>query len=65
MFLDTLAPTPGETQEQPSQGVLEVGTKGATVVHPEHGPIKLPKGKYIVQTQKEATGKHTHQSVKD
>ena len=60
-----MAATPGEKKEQPSQGTIEVGAKGATVTHPEHGPIKLPPGKYIVQTQKEATGKHTHQSVKD
>lgn len=65
MFPETMAATPGETQQQPSQGVVEVGPKGATVTHPEHGEVKLPPGKYIVQTQKEATGKHTTQSVKD
>jgi hypothetical protein len=65
MFMDLLAPTPGESQEQPSQGVIEVGKEGAKVTHPEHGDIKLPKGKYIVQTQKEAVGKNKHQSVKD
>lgn len=65
MFPGSLAPTPGESQEQPSQGVLEVGAKGAEVVHPEHKPIKLKKGKYIVQTQKEAVGKNKSQSVKD
>jgi hypothetical protein len=36
-----------------------------TITHPEHKPIKLPKGKYVVKVQKEATGKNTHQSVKD
>ena len=65
MFPDTAAATPGETQEQPSEGVLEVGKEGASITHPEHKPINLPKGKYIVQTQKEATGKRRHQSVKD
>lgn len=65
MFPDTMAPTPGEAQEQPSQGVIEVGAEGAKVTHPEHGPIKLPKGKYIVQTQKEAVGKNKHQAVTD
>jgi hypothetical protein len=65
LFPDALAPTPGETQEQPSQGVVEVGKEGAKVTHPEHADIKLPKGKYIVQTQKEAVGKNKHQSVKD
>lgn len=65
MFPDTMAPTPGEAQEQPSQGVIEVGAAGAKVTHPEHGDIKLPPGKYIVQTQKEAAGKNKTQSVKD
>ena len=65
MFPDSMAPTPGESQEQPSQGVIEVGKKGAKVIHPEHKPIKLKKGKYIVQTQKEAVGKNKSQSVKD
>lgn len=65
LFPDLLAATPGETQEQPSQGVVEVGKEGAHVTHPEHGDIKLPEGKYIVQTQKEAVGKNKHQSVKD
>ena len=65
MFPESLAPTPGESQEQPSQGVIEVGKDGAKVIHPEHGPINLPKGKYLVQTQKEAVGKNKFQSVKD
>jgi hypothetical protein len=65
MFADTLAPTPGEAQVQPSQGALEVGAAGAKVIHPEHGAIPLKQGKYIVQTQKESTGKNKHQSVKD
>jgi len=65
MFPDALAPTPGESQEQPSQGVVEVGQDGATVTHPEHGPLKLGQGKYIVQTQKESTGRNKYQSVKD
>lgn len=65
MFPEMLAPTPGETQEQASQGVVEVGADGAKVTHPEHGDVKLPKGKYIVQTQKEAVGKNKSQSVKD
>lgn len=65
MFPDALAPTPGESQEQPSQGVVEVGEGGAKVTHPEHAALKLPKGKYIVQTQKEAVGKNKSQSVKD
>lgn len=65
MFLEMVASTPGETQEQPSTGTIEVGKEGAKVTHPEHGDIKLPKGKYIVQTQKEAVGKNRSQSVKD
>ena len=65
MFPETLAPTPGEAQVQPSQGVVEVGKDGASVTHPEHKDINLPPGKYIVQTQKEAVGKNKTQSVKD
>ena len=65
LFPDMVAATPGEVQEQPSSGVVEVGPGGAKVTHPEHGDVKLPKGKYIVQTQKEAVGKNKHQSVKD
>ena len=65
MFPDMVDATPGETQEQPSAGIVEVGKDGAKVTHPEHGDIKLPPGKYAVQTQKEAVGKNKHQSVKD
>ena len=65
MFPDTKAPTPGETQEQPSQGIVEVGKEGAQVTHPEHAAVKLKKGTYAVQTQKEAAGKNKTQSVKD
>jgi hypothetical protein len=46
------------------EGILKVD-KQATITHPEHGDIKLPKGDYVVKVQKEATGKHTHSSVKD
>ena len=46
------------------EGTIKVD-KATTMVHPEHDPIKLPKGDYVVKIQKEATGKHTHQSVKD
>ena len=65
MFADSADLSPGDTKEQPSEGVLEVGEGGATVTHPEHKSVKLPKGQYVVKTQKEATGKHTHQSVRD
>ena len=65
MFPDTMAATPGEAKEQPSQGIVEVGDKGAKVTHPEHAAVKLPPGKYAVQTQKEAAGKNKTQSVKD
>jgi hypothetical protein len=47
-----------------NEGTLEVDTS-TTITHPEHDPIKLPKGKYVVKVQKEATGKNTHASVKD
>jgi len=46
------------------EGILKVD-KQATVTHPEHGDIKLPKGDYVVKVQKEAAGKRTHSSVKD
>jgi hypothetical protein len=65
MFPDTKQATPGETQEQPSEGILKVGKEGAKITHPEHKDIKLPQGEYVVKTQKEATGKHSHQSVRD
>ena len=47
-------------------GIIEV-PKGetATVTHPEHKDVKLEAGTYAVKTQKEATGKRTHSSVKD
>ena len=45
-------------------GTLKVD-KATTITHPEHNSINLPKGEYVVKVQKEATGKHTHSSVKD
>jgi len=45
-------------------GTLKV-EEAATITHPEHKNVKLPKGEYVVKVQKEATGKHTHSSVKD
>lgn len=52
-------------ENQPSEGLATIGDGGATVTHPEHKPINLPKGEYVIKTQKEATGRHTHASVKD
>lgn len=46
------------------EGTLKADST-VTITHPEHKDIKLPKGKYVVKVQKEATGKNTHQSVKD
>jgi hypothetical protein len=46
-------------------GTLKVDGKSATVTHPEHKDIKLPKGDYVVKVQKEATGKNRTQTVKD
>ena len=46
------------------EGTLKVD-KQTTLIHPEHDPIKLPKGDYVVKVQKEATGKNSSQSVKD
>lgn len=45
-------------------GTIEV-KEPTTLVHPEHKPIELPKGKFIAAVQKEATGRNTHTSVKD
>lgn len=45
-------------------GTLKLGDK-ATVTHPEHKNIKLPKGDYVVKVQKEATGKNRSQTVRD
>jgi len=47
------------------EGVIKVSGGKATITHPEHKDIKLPEGEYVVKVQKEATGKHSHQSVKD
>lgn len=46
-------------------GTLKIGSKTATVTHPEHKNIKLPKGDYVVKVQKEATGKNRTSTVKD
>ena len=60
--------TGGQTQLDLSlegdEGSLSV-KKEAEITHPEHDPIKLPKGEYVVKVQKEATGKNKSQSVKD
>lgn len=47
-----------------TEGIIKAGGR-VTITHPEHKDIKLPKGDYVVKVQKEATGKHTSQSVKD
>lgn len=47
-----------------NSGTLEVKDT-ATITHPEHGDIKLDKGKYVVKVQEEAKGKHQRTSVKD
>jgi hypothetical protein len=46
------------------EGTIKVD-KATTLTHPEHAPIKLPKGDYVMKVQKEATGKKKFQSVKD
>lgn len=60
----SLFPESDKSEGQPTEGFIKVDGE-AKVTHPEHKSIKLPKGEYIVKTQKEATGKHTHTSVKD
>jgi hypothetical protein len=38
------------------QMVVDVGDKGAVLVHPEHAPIKLSKGRYKANIQREFDG---------
>lgn len=64
MFPDSTTTLTGEA-DQPSEGIIEVGKKGARVTHPEHKPLDLPPGEYAVTTQKEATGRNTHATVRD
>jgi len=54
----------GEDVKKADTGVLSV-KEMARIEHPEHAPIKLPKGEYVVKVQKEAVGKNKSQSVKD
>jgi hypothetical protein len=54
----------GEDVKTADTGILTVKDM-ARIEHPEHKPIKLPKGDYVVKVQKEAVGKNTSQSVKD
>jgi hypothetical protein len=64
MFPGTTTTLTGEA-DQPAEGVIKVGKKGARVTHPEHKTLELPPGEYAVKTQKEATGRNTHASVRD
>lgn len=45
-------------------GTLEI-KKAAVITHPEHADLELPAGDYEIVIQKEATDKHSHESVKD
>jgi hypothetical protein len=65
MFPEATTTLAGEADNQPSVGIVDVKKDGAEVVHPEHGKIKLKKGKHVVMTQKEAIGKNKSASVKD
>lgn len=60
----SMFPESEKSEGQPSEGIIKV-EGDAQVTHPEHKSLNLPKGEYVVKTQKEATGKHTHASVKD
>ena len=55
----------GDDVKKADTGVLSVLKASARVEHPEHKPLNLPKGEYVVKVQKEATGKNSSQSVKD
>lgn len=65
MFPETTTTLTGEKEDQPSTGILEVKEDGAKVEHPEHKPLPLKKGKHVVMTQKEATGRNRTTSVRD
>jgi hypothetical protein len=64
MFPDTTTTLTGEA-DQPSEGIIKVGKRGAKVTHPEHQTLDLPPGEYAVTTQKEATGRNTSATVRD
>jgi hypothetical protein len=65
MFPEATTTLTGETEDQPSAGIVDIKKDGAKVVHPEHGALPLKKGKHVVMTQKEAIGKNKTSSVKD
>jgi hypothetical protein len=65
MFPEATTTLTGEPDDQPSAGVIEIKESGAKVTHPEHDALPLKKGKHVVLTQKEATGKNSSASVKD
>ena len=44
---------------------VKVGKKGATVIHPEHKPVKLNEGNHAVKIQKEYDPKKHSKDVKD
>lgn len=64
MFPEATTTLTGE-DDQPSAGVVDIKKDGAKVIHPEHGSLPLKKGKHVVLTQKEATGRNSSASVKD
>ena len=55
----------GNDVKEADTGVIKVLREAATLSHPEHKDIKLPKGEYVMKVQKEAVGKNKSQSVKD
>jgi len=65
MFPEETTTLSAETDDQPSAGIVDIKEPGAKVVHPEHGPLALKKGKHVVLTQKEAIGKNKTATVKD
>lgn len=64
MFPEATTTLTGE-DDQPSAGVIEIKEPGAKVIHPEHEALPLKKGKHVVLTQKEATGRNKSATVKD
>lgn len=49
----------------PGSLYLDVDAPRATIVHPEHGPIELPRGKYRIWRQREYDGARQWRTVLD
>lgn len=52
-----------ESPDKKGKMILEAG-EGCKVIHPEHGPVPMPKGVYDIDIQREFDGKDARK-VKD